>query len=111
MSEFKVDPDALQRFVTGATAREGALNDVRQRLHDVRLSRGSFGYVPGIGNRVHDAYEEFVDGCTEAVTSAAESMASIADAVESVVESYRTSDQAAEQSHRAIQSVELRGMG
>jgi hypothetical protein len=114
MSDFKVEPQALEHFAATSVNRQYDLHDVRTRMQNVHLPRDGFGYVPGIGNRVYAAYDEFVQGCTDSVASAAESMASIAAAVRGVVVAYTTSDDAARASQMVIDSdlgnADIRGI-
>ncbi len=85
MTEVHVEPPALERFAASSEQRERDFGDVRARLGAVHVPRDSFGYVPGIGDRVYRAYDEFVEGCVDSVSSAADSMAQIAEAVRGVV--------------------------
>jgi hypothetical protein len=114
MSDFYVEPAALERFAATSMDREHDFHDLRTRMNNVHLPRDSFGYIPGIGNRIYDAYTDFVDGCADSLASAAESMAEIAAAVRGVVSAYATSDQTAHNRHAAIGSdlrdVNIRGV-
>jgi hypothetical protein len=114
MTEFSVDPPSLERFAASSMDRKRDFDLLRSRMEAVRLPRDSFGFIPGIGNRVHDAYDEFTHGCTDSLSSAAESMASIAAAVRAVVTAYVTSDEAARDSLAAVESdlagVHIRGV-
>jgi hypothetical protein len=114
MSDFKVEPQALEQFASGSMNRRHDFDDLHTRLQNVHVPRDSFGYIPGIGGRVYDAYEEFVHGCADSIASAAESMASIAAAVRGVISAYATSDQKAHDSQTVIQSdlngVNIRGV-
>jgi hypothetical protein len=109
MTEFSVDPPSLERFAASSMDRKHDFDDLRTRMESVRLPRDSFGYIPGIGNRVCDAYDEFTHSCADSLASAAESMASIAAAVRAVVTAYVTSDEAARDSNVAIEN-DLRGV-
>jgi hypothetical protein len=114
VSDFKVEPPALEQFAGTSMNRRHDFDDLRNRIQGVEVPRDAFGYVPGIGGRVYDAYEEFVHGCTDSIASAAESMASIAAAVRGVISAYTTSDHKAEASQTVIQSdlsgVNIRGI-
>lgn len=110
MSEFEVDPQALQLFAGLSTDRGKDFDEMRGQLDSVRVARDSFGYIPGIGNRVHEAYEEFVDGCADSLASAAETMAEISSAVKGVALAYLTSDDAAAESMQSLHS-DLDGVG
>jgi hypothetical protein len=114
MTEFSVDPPSLERFAASSMDRKHDFDLLRSRMEAVRLPRDGFGYIPGIGNRVYDAYDECTHGCSDSLSSAAESMASIAAAVRAVVTAYVTSDQAARDSHAAVENdldgVHIRGV-
>ena len=92
MSEVQADQRAMERFAATSIDRRDEFDHLRERMNGVRLPRESFGYIPGIGNRVHAAYEEFVTGCADAISSAAESMASIAAAVRGTIIDYHGTD-------------------
>jgi hypothetical protein len=114
VTEFNVDPDALEHFATASMNRRHDVDDLRTRIQGVHVPRDSFGYIPGIGGRVYMAYDEFAHGCTDSLSSAAETLASIASAVRGVVTAYVTSDEAARDSAAVIESdlssVDIRGM-
>jgi hypothetical protein len=102
---FHVEPPALDRFAGTSAGREQDLAGLRGRMRNAEVPRDAFGYVPGIGGRVYEAYDEFVTGCTDSVSSAADSMGSIADAVRAVAHAYAGSDQAAADVIAAIRGV------
>jgi hypothetical protein len=104
VSDVQADLPAIERFAATSMDRRDEFDHLRSRMDAVRLPRESFGYIPGIGNRVHDAYEEFVTGCADAVSSAAETMASVAAAVRGAVAAYATSDNASAASLQAVES-------
>jgi hypothetical protein len=104
MSEVKADLPALERFATQSMNRRDDFDQLRGRMDAVHLHRESFGYIPGIGNRIHDAYEDFVTGCADAISSAAETMASMAAAVRGTMLDYSTSDHATADALHTIQS-------
>lgn len=104
MADFKVDPPALEQFAGTSMNRQHDFDTLHSKIQGISVPRDAFGYVPGIGGRVFDAYQEFVQGCTDSIASAAESMASIASAVRGVNYAYDTSDHKAEDSQKVIQS-------
>ena len=113
VSDFRVDPPALEQFAAASTDRGHEFDDLHTRMRGLRLPRDSFGYIPGIGGRVYDAYDEFSHGCTDAIASAAESMASIATAVRGVATAYLGTDQAAHDRQATIEAdldgIDIRG--
>jgi hypothetical protein len=115
VSEFSVEPQALEQFAASSMNRQHDFGDLRARMNSVHVPREGFGYVPGIGNRVYEAYDQFVEGCADSISSAAESMAEIAAAVRGVVTAYVISDQAAHDSQQTIDNdlrdVNIRGVG
>jgi hypothetical protein len=114
VSDVQADLPAMERFAVTSMDRRDEFDHLRSGMDAVRLPRESFGYIPGIGNRVHDAYEEFVTGCADAVSSAAETMACVAAAVRGAITAYATSDHASAASLQAIESgisgANLRGL-
>jgi hypothetical protein len=95
MGDIKADPPAMGRFADRSSDRETDLVSLRGQMDAIHLDRGAFGYIPGIGARVDAAYEEFVSGCEEAVTSAALMMGFISAGVEGAADAYQQSDHAA----------------
>ena len=104
MDEVKADQPAMDRFAARSLDRRDEFDRLRARMDMVRVHREAFGYIPGVGNRVHDAYDEFVDGCADAIASAAQSMASVSAAVRGAVIEYATSDTAAADALRSIET-------
>lgn len=93
MSDFEVDLPALDAFADRTAGRRDQLEQVRSQLAEIHLERGTFGYIPGIGERIHEAYAEFVDGCDEATGRAVDAESSVSDAVHRVSAAYTGSDQ------------------
>jgi hypothetical protein len=60
MTEVAADLPALDALSDRTVGRRDQLDQVRSRMSAVRLPRDAFGYIPGIGARVHDAYEQFM---------------------------------------------------
>jgi hypothetical protein len=92
MGDVQADLPAMQRFAQGSVGREDEFNQLRLRMDDVRVPREAFGYIPGIGSRVYEAYDEFVDGCAAAIWAAGDVMAAIGEAVQDTAVAYRESD-------------------
>jgi len=61
----------------------------------VQLPRDAFGYIPGVGGRVHEAYEDFISDCTDVADWATNSVLSLAEAVRNAAAAYAESDQSA----------------
>ncbi len=80
---------------------------MKAKMDGLAVPRGAFGYIPEIGNRVYDAYEEFVTGCAVSLCSAAATMDYIAQAVRDTADEYRSSD---ESSQAALAQIDL-GLG
>jgi hypothetical protein len=95
MSDFMVDPAALERFARTSMDRRDEFDELHRRMERVAVPQDSFGHIPGIGHRVYEAYHEFVAGCADGIASAAEAMASVAAAVRGVVTEYEASDRSA----------------
>jgi hypothetical protein len=95
MGEVRADVPALERFAARSAERRDEFDDLHGRIDGARVPRGAFGYIPGIGDRVHQAYQEFVDGCADAAATSTEMMAILADGMRITARAYQTSDQEA----------------
>ena len=91
----QVDAPSLERFAGRSSDREQQFSSLRGEMGAVHLDRGAFGYIPGIGEKVYSAYQEFVDGCESATTSMASAMGWLARGVRGTAQAYTASDQAA----------------
>jgi hypothetical protein len=89
------DVPSLERFAGQSSAREHDFAALRGQMDAVHLGRGAFGHIPGIGDRIYRAYEEFVDGCETTTTSMASAMGWLAVGVRGTAQAYQASDQAA----------------
>jgi hypothetical protein len=110
MSEVEAHLPAMEKFAAKSLDRRDEFHELRSRMDGLRLPRESFGYIPGIGNRIDDAYEDFVTSCADAISSAAETMASLAAAVRGAMNDYETSDHAAAAALHTIDN-DLDGVG
>src|SRR3954466_783257 len=93
--QVRVDATSLERFAGRSADRERDFVALRSRLDMVHLDRGAFGHIPGIGDRIHAAYQEFVDGCESTTTSMASAMGWLAVGVRGTAQAYQGSDRAA----------------
>lgn len=89
----QAEPAALRQFAGRSTDREQDFTALRAQMDTVHLQRGAFGYIPGIGDRIHAAYQEFVDGCETSTTSMASAMDWLAIGTRSTAQAYEASDQ------------------
>lgn len=92
MGEVAADLPALDAFSDRTVGRRDQFDQIGKRLASVRLPRDAFGYIPAIGGRIHDAYEEFVDGCAEAAAQITEAVYSLSQGVREASEAYAESD-------------------
>lgn len=102
MSGFKVEPQALERFATTSDARGDAFNNVGAAMAAAAVPRDSFGRIPGIGERIFEAYQKHVQACTDGIASAAEAMASIASGVRGMADNYHDTDSASHDHMKAL---------
>jgi hypothetical protein len=93
MSSFKVQADELTRFADSVRGRTTELNKHRDELENTRVSRDSFGYLPGIGEEISAAYEGLVDRCVEAVDAAGLTGTAIAAAAENTAAAYKKAEE------------------
>jgi hypothetical protein len=91
----QVDLAALERFAGRSADREQEFAALSSQMEAVHLPRGAFGYIPGIGDKIFGAYQEFVDGCESSTTSMASAMDWLALGVRGTAHAYGASDQAA----------------
>jgi hypothetical protein len=106
MTEMQVHYEALEMFARSSDDRRGEFDDVKRRADQTRVSRESFGRIPGIGDRVYGAYDEHVRACEDGMASAAEAMAAIASGVREVITSNRDANEA---SIESLNSIQIRG--
>ena len=104
MTEVRADQPAMEQFAATSLDRRDEFDHLRSTMDGQRVPRDAFGYIPGIGNRVHSAYDEFVSGCADALASAAETMASIAAAVRGAATAYHDTDAGSAAALSAIES-------
>jgi len=114
LDQFQVEPTALETFASTAMSRNHAFDQLRTQMTGLELPRDAFGYIPGIGGRVYNAYEDFTHQTTDSLASAAESMAQIAAAVRGVVVAYQNTDNAPQTAYSVIESdlgsIDIRGL-
>lgn len=55
------NPEALIAFADRTEAIGESIDGFVGRLADARVARDAFGRMPGIGERIHTAYDEHVD--------------------------------------------------
>ncbi|HWS33387.1 MAG TPA: hypothetical protein VN408_11665 [Actinoplanes sp.] len=83
----------MEDFSDRTVARRDRLDLIRTQLKATRVPRDAFGYIPGVGGKVHDAYEEFVAGCGTATEMASETVLSLAQAVHQAAQALLQTDQ------------------
>lgn len=114
MDKFQVEPAALETFASTSMSRNHAFDQLRTQMTAVELPRDAFGHIPGIGGRIHDAYEDFTHQTTDSLSSAAESMAQIAAAVRGVIVAYQNTDNAPQTAYSVIETdmgtIDIRGL-
>ncbi|WP_030440539.1 hypothetical protein [Actinoplanes subtropicus] len=91
----QVDTPSLERFAGRSADRERDFTTLRGQMDSVHLDRGAFGYIPGIGEKIYNAYQEFVDGCEFTTTSMASAMGWLALGVRGTAQAYDAGDQGA----------------
>lgn len=109
-----VETDALETYAKTSDNRRHAFDQLRAQVDQAHVSSDSFGRIPGIGERVYQAYDQHVQQCADGITSAAEAMAAIASAMRDTVNTYRTAESTNEDAARTIESglrdVSIRGV-
>jgi hypothetical protein len=89
---FEVRTSALRGYADGADARARTLADLTSRVVTAELHRSAFGWVPGIGGRVHEAYSELLRSALDGLRQATDLTAQAADAVRVTADSYDVVD-------------------
>jgi hypothetical protein len=107
MTEMKIDAEALEAFAKASDRRRQDFDQVKKHADQTRVDRESFGRIPGIGERVYDAYDEHVRACEEGISSAGEAMAAIASGVRAVI---LNTDKANEAIKESLRGIDIRGV-
>jgi hypothetical protein len=102
MGRMEADLPSLERLAERSADRQSELEHLRVAMDGGQLPRDAFGYVPGIGSRVYEAYHEFMHSCALSIGSAARTMGDVAEAVRDTVEAYRTNDDSSRAALSAI---------
>jgi hypothetical protein len=90
VSDIEVDPDVLDDHAARWDIMAETASNWNPMLRSAELGRESFGYIPGIGNRVWDAYEQLRDICQQVTLGAVEAMSSVGEGLRSTAENHRT---------------------
>jgi uncharacterized protein YukE len=89
MSDIEVDPDALDDHAKRWDDKAESASGWNPVLRSAELGRESFGYIPGIGNRVWDAYEQLRNVCQQVTTDAVDVMSAVGDGLRKTAENHR----------------------
>jgi hypothetical protein len=112
--DFMVDPPALENFADTSVRRGQAFDALRDQMRAMELPRDAFGYIPGVGGRVYDAYDEFTHNIADSLASCAETMTSISSVVRGAVLAYEGADDAPAETYSVIESelgnADIRGV-
>jgi hypothetical protein len=93
MAEVRADFPAMEAFAAGTVARHDQIDQVRDGLNTARLPRDAFGYILGVGGKVHDAYEDFVTSCAGVTELAGHTMLELARVIRNAAETLAGIDQ------------------
>lgn len=107
---FEVRTDALRAYADGADVRAATLTDLAEQVEAAQVPRGAFGWLPGIGGRVHDAYAGLLHDALDGLRTAAELTTHVADGVRVTAGNYDVADTANDGSARALDAA-LPGAG
>jgi hypothetical protein len=109
-----VETAALEAYAKTSDARRHSFDRLRTQVDQAHVSSDSFGRIPGIGERVYQAYDRHAQRCADGVSSAAEAMAAIASAMRATVSTYHKSESTTEDAARAVESgmsdIRIRGI-
>lgn len=90
--EFTVDPHELERAADQMQRQSEQAARIRQNLETIRLERGDFGYIPGMGTKCWDAYSEHVTACGDSLDQLSRSLATLGQATLDSAADYRTTE-------------------
>jgi hypothetical protein len=114
VTDFEVDPPVLETFAGTSDGRRSSFDTEHQNIQNAHVAKESFGRIPGIGERIYQAYDQHVQACADGIASAAEAMAAIASGVRAVVANYKGSDDTAAHNldtvHHQLDGVTIRGV-
>jgi hypothetical protein len=99
---FEVDVTVLRDCAVRWDRRAQQVSELRPRLQAAELGRDSFGYIPGIGARVHEAYTSVLDTCRACLTAASDGTAEVGDGLRTAAETYHGVDTGAHQQFAAL---------
>lgn len=88
MTDLYVEPQALGTFAKTSDHRRTDFDTAHTTAGQIKVGADSFGKIPGIGHRVHTAYDEHQQSCADGIASAAEAMAAISAGVRAVELNY-----------------------
>lgn len=100
--EVRTDPEALRAFAKGTFEHFDRLYDISGRMYVVDLAPGTFGYIPGIGQRIFDSYSEFVAGLHESITAAGDLISELGNTVRDAADGYELTDESVAVLHTTI---------
>lgn len=92
--QFTVDPAELDRAGAAFQQQAEATQRIKTGLEAIRLERGDFGYVPGLGNVCWNAYSEHVDACSTSLGQLSTSLTTLATTTLDTAADYRRTEQA-----------------
>lgn len=92
MPGFDVDPDVLDEYAVRWDDTAVNASTWNPMLQSAELGRESFGYIPGIGNRVWDAYEQLRDLCQQLTLDTVEAMSSVGEGLRATANNHRKAE-------------------
>jgi hypothetical protein len=111
---FKVDPPALDDFARSCERRQAAFHEITGQLTSAEVPAGSFGRIPVISDRIHEAYHEHHQRCLDGLKSVDEAMWAIATAMHNTAQHYRETDQDAhddlQEFHKQFDGITVKGL-
>ncbi|MFI1991049.1 hypothetical protein [Actinoplanes sp. NPDC020271] len=102
---MKADLSAMFAFADRGIGRRDRTDQARNGLSAVNVPRDAFGYVPGVGGRVYDAYAEFVSDCSDVTDFASHALLSLSETVKEVVDLLAETDLAGAADLRADEQL------
>jgi hypothetical protein len=106
-----VDPAVLDDYARRWDDRSAAFDSTAAAVRDAEVPRDAFGWIPGIGGRVHDAYQGLLDDLLTGLRSAGGHLAEIGDGLRAAATSYAASDAAGAADAAGLDDVLPSGSG
>lgn len=91
--QITVNPAELVAASNALAQQAETTTSLAARLETIQLTRGDFGYIPGMGDKCWDAYSQHVSTCHTALTQMSSSLSTLSETTRVSAESYQQTEQ------------------